>query len=453
MKPILRFAPSPTGWLHIGNIRTALMNWLFVQKHEGTFWLRMDDTDLARSKPEYVEGVKEDLLWLGLKWDKYTEQSSRFPLYEEAVKKLKGLGRLYPCYETQEELDFMRKMQLARSKPPIYDRSALKLTPEDIQKLEASDKKPHWRFKLDDRPISWDDALRGKIIFNEMSFSDPVLVKEDGYPVYTLASVVDDIDLGITHVIRGEDHIANTAVQIQLFEALGKKIEDLTFGHLQLITDISGEGFSKREGSLSIRSLREQGVEPLAICAMLAKMGTSDSIEQKHNLQELITELDFSKFGKSSPKFDLTELEMLSRKTLHHFSYFQALPRLKELNIELSEDLWRIFGGNITKLDDLHYWMSVLDENTTIAYTPFGENDSLILKTASEVLDTLESSDLWHDLAQEVSTRTGLKGKVLFMPLRLALTGKEKGPEMKDFMTLVDKKLLTLRLQKAIESL
>ncbi len=449
MKPIIRFAPSPTGWLHIGNIRTALINWIFSQKNQGTFWLRMDDTDLERSKQEYIDGVKEDLTWLGLSWDQYTAQSDRLEFYKTAGETLKKLGRLYPCYETQEDLDFARKMQKARGKPPIYDRAALKLTPEDIQKLEAEGKKPHWRFKLNDVPVSWNDAIRGNITFNDVTFSDPVLIREDGMPVYTLASVADDIDLGITHIIRGEDHITNTAVQIQIFEALGKNMDELTFGHLQLITDISGQGFSKREGSLSIRSLRAQGIEPLAICAMLAKMGTSDSIEPKHYLAQLVEEFDFSKFGKSSPKFDLQELEMISRKTLHLLPFEEIEKKVDGI----SRDVWKVCGGNIEKVEDLHYWQNLLLDATNFEFTPFGENDKSILTAAIETIPDEFSEETWHEWAKEITSKTNIKGKPLFMALRLALTGKDKGPEMKDFICLLSPQIILQRLQSALKGL
>lgn len=453
MKPIIRFAPSPTGWLHIGNIRTALMNWIFARKEGGVFWLRMDDTDLERSKPEYVEGIKQDLHWLGLDWDKYTAQSERFHLYKEAVEELKKQGRLYPCYETQEELDFARKMQMARGKPPIYDRSALNLTPEEISKFESENRKPHWRFKLNDVPVSWDDVSRGTITFNDIAFSDPVLVREDGVPVYTLASVVDDIDLKITHIIRGEDHITNTAVQIQIFEALGKDMKDLKFGHLQLITDISGHGFSKREGSLSIRSLREQGVEPLAICAMLAKMGTSDSIEPKHSLEQLVEEFDFSKFGKSSPKFDLHDLEMISRKTLHLLSYDEVKARLESSHISLTPEVWNVCGGNIDRLEDLRYWQSILVETTEVNFTPFGDHDRDVLNAAIDTMPNDFGEDTWQDWSKAITSITNIKGKPLFMTLRLALTGRDKGPEMKDFIRLLTRNMVMLRLQSALKSL
>ena len=449
MRPIIRFAPSPTGWLHIGNIRTALINWIFSQKNQGTFWLRMDDTDLERSKQEYIDGVKEDLTWLGLSWDGYTAQSERLELYKTAGEHLKKQGRLYPCYETQEELEFARKMQKARGKPPIYDRSALKLTPEDIANFEAEGRKPHWRFKLNDVAVSCNDSIRGDITFNDVTFSDPVLIREDGMPVYTLASVVDDIDLQITHIIRGEDHITNTAVQIQIFEALGKKMDEIIFGHLQLITDISGHGFSKREGSLSIRSLRTQGVEPLAICAMLAKMGTSDPIEPKHSLNQLIEEFDFSKFGKSSPKFDLHELEMISRKTLHLLPFEDIEKKINGI----SREVWKVCGGNIEKIEDLHYWQNLLFETSDFKFTPFGKSDKEVLTAAIETMPSNFSENSWHEWAKEITLKTNIKGKPLFMTLRLALTGKDKGPEMKDFICLLSYQIIIKRLQSALKSI
>ncbi len=452
MNPIIRFAPSPTGFLHIGNVRTALINWIFSKKNNGTFWLRMDDTDLERSKPEYIEGIKEDLTWLGLDWDQYTQQSQRLDLYKAAAEKLKAQGRLYPCYETQEELDFIRKMQKARGNPPIYDRAALSLTSEQITKLESEGKKPHWRFKLNDAAVSWDDAIRGTITFNEVTFSDPVLVREDGMPVYTLASVVDDIDLNITHIIRGEDHITNTAVQVQILEALGKDMSQIRFGHLQLISDSSGQGFSKREGSMSIRSLREKGIEPLAICAMLAKMGTSDPIEPKHSLEALIGEFDFEKFGKASPKFDIQDLEMISRKTLHLLTFEEVKSRLEEKKISISKQIWTTCGGNIDNLDDLLYWQDITFPGSDVNFTPFADTDKQVLTSALNNIPSQFIEGSWQNWAKEITHETDIKGKPLFMALRLALTGKDKGPEMKDFICLLSPEIVANRLKSALSS-
>ncbi|MBX9977718.1 MAG: glutamate--tRNA ligase, partial [Alphaproteobacteria bacterium] len=308
----VRFAPSPTGYLHIGNIRTALINWLFAKKNGGHFLLRMDDTDLERSKPEYELAIIENLEWLGLTHDSFFKQSDRFDRYKEVMDKLIAAGRLYPCYETPEELEFKRKRQLGRGEPPRYDRAALKLTIEEKQALEAQGLKPHYRFLLEDKDVSWHDLSRGDVYFGPGTLSDPVLVRADGAYLYTLTSVVDDVDFEVTHILRGEDHVTNTAVQVQLFEALGRVSGTITFSHTTLLMDKDGSGLSKRIGSLSVGEMRAQGLEPMAICSLLARLGTSLPVQPVLTMDELASHFDLGTFSRNAPRFDLDELKEMN---------------------------------------------------------------------------------------------------------------------------------------------
>ncbi|MEJ1996137.1 MAG: glutamate--tRNA ligase, partial [Limibacillus sp.] len=298
----LRFAPSPTGRLHVGNARVALINWLYARQNGGAFLLRMDDTDEERSTAEFAEAIERDLTWLGLAWDAFARQSERTERYDLAAQSLKASGRLYPCYETADELSLKRKAQLSAGRPPLYDRAALNLSEEKRRAYEAEGRRPHWRFKLEHAAIDWDDLVRGPQHFEGDKLSDPVLIREDGRPLYTLSSVVDDAELGVTHVLRGEDHVANTAVQVQLFEALGAEVP--TFGHLPLLTDAEGKGLSKRLGSLSLEALRAEGLEPMTLNAYLAALGTSEHAEPALDLAELVARFDLSRYGRAAPKFD-----------------------------------------------------------------------------------------------------------------------------------------------------
>ncbi|MGO9462485.1 MAG: glutamate--tRNA ligase, partial [Rhodomicrobium sp.] len=327
----VRFAPSPTGRLHIGNIRPAVFNWLFARREGGTFLLRFDDTDLERSKEEYVEGIRDDLNWLGLTWDAEFRQSERFAFYEETAEKLKKAGRLYACYETAEELERRRKRQMARGLPPVYDRAALKLTKQEKKEFEAAGRKPHWRFLLEHRPTAWDDLIRGPQHIDAGSVSDPVLVREDGTPLYTFTSVADDADVGITHIIRGEDHVTNTAVQIQIFEALGASVP--AFAHHNLLTGAQGEALSKRLGSLSIHGLREEGLEPLAVMTHASLIGTSEALQPKESLAALAKLFDFSKVSRAPARFDPEELKGLNAKLLHVTPFERVSERLGERGI------------------------------------------------------------------------------------------------------------------------
>ncbi|NBO19602.1 MAG: glutamate--tRNA ligase, partial [Proteobacteria bacterium] len=314
----VRFAPSPTGYLHVGNMRTALVNWLFVRKQGGRFILRIDDTDTERSRPEYTAAIREDLQWLGLRWDEEVHQSARFERYALAAEKLRAMGRLYACYETPDELDIQRKMLASRGLPPIYNRAGLKLTDEQKAAYESQGRRPHYRFLLEDAQVGWDDLIRGNTQFRATHMSDPVLLREDGVPVYTLASVVDDGEMAITHVIRGEDHVSNTAVQIQLYEALGFAVPQ--FAHMALLKTKEGE-LSKRIGGNDIRALREAGILPMAVNSLLARIGTSDAVEAVAELDTLAQHFDFSRFGRAPANYDVAELEKLNQKLLHRLPF------------------------------------------------------------------------------------------------------------------------------------
>lgn len=448
MSVVVRFAPSPTGFIHVGNLRAALLNYLFALKNQGSFMLRIDDTDLERSEVRFETAIKEDLSWLGLNYDTTFNQSHRFDRYAEAAEYLKSIGRLYPCYETQEELDFLRKRQLSQGKPPIYNRQALALTDEEKAKFEADGRKPHWRFKLVEDETSWDDMIRGKVSFSGLFASDPVLIREDGVPLYTLPSVVDDMDYGVTHIIRGEDHVTNTAAQIQILKALkglpGIKRDRMEYAHFTLIVDASGEGFSKRKGSLSIGSLRQDGIEPMAIHSLLAKLGTSDPMEPCKTLQELAAELDFSKFSRSAPKFSVDDLHKMNAKYLHSLPFDQIASRLKTILPEVTESFWQVVGGNVDHLSEITYWWAVCHGSIEAII-----EDKLFIAKALDLLPHLPWDDTtWTNWTNALKEDTGRKGKELFMPLRLALTGRPHGPEMKQFLLLMDEQVVRNRLAK-----
>ncbi len=424
----VRFAPSPTGKLHVGNVRAALWNWLLARKMGGKFILRIDDTDLERSTKAYEDAIKADLQWLGLNYDETTNQSKRFGQYDAARDKLIAAGLLYPCYETGEELDRKRKLQRARSLPPVYDRAALKLSHEDRQALEADGRKPHWRYKLSQKPVTWTDLIRGETTVDTASVSDPVLIREDGMYLYTLPSCVDDIDLGISHVMRGEDHVTNTGVQIEIFKALGG--EPPKFAHHSLLIGADGQGLSKRLGSLSIEAMREDGLEPAAITSLLAKLGTADPVVPVHSLQTLAEEFDFARVGRAPARFDSHELEALNAKLLHETPYATVSARLKPYGV--NEEIWQAIAGNITRLADVQNWMGVIDGEID----PVIEDAALLNEASQLVPDQLDENS-WGTFTDAVKERTGAKGKKLFMPLRLALTGQARGPEMAVMLPLI----------------
>ncbi len=436
----VRFAPSPTGRLHIGNIRPAVFNWLFARREGGRFLLRFDDTDLERSKEEFVEGIREDLRWLGLTWDAEFRQSARTDRYREAAEALKAAGRLYPCYETAAELERKRKRQVARGQPPVYDRAALKLTADEKAALEAKGRKPHWRFLLEQRPTAWEDLIRGAQAIEAASLSDPVLVREDGTALYTFTSVVDDVDFGITHVIRGEDHVTNTAVQLQLFEALGA--EPPQFAHHNLLVGAGGEALSKRLGSLSVRAFREEGLEPMAVVSHSALIGTSDPVQPHHSLDELAALFDFAKISRAPARFDAEELRALNAKLLHAMPFEAAGPRLEALGIGGGRVFWDAVKPNLRVFDEVRAWWTVVQGpvDPTIESAGFCE-------TARELLpEEPWSESTWSLWTERLKAATGAKGRALFHPLRLALTGRETGPELKYLLPLIGRERVLLRL-------
>jgi glutamyl-tRNA synthetase len=442
MTVLVRIAPSPTGLLHVGNIRTALINWLFTRHVGGRFMLRLDDTDVARSTREFAESIERDLKWMGLNWDLFVKQSDRYARYTEALEKLKADGLAYPCFETPDELGLKRKSQLSRGLPPIYDRSALNLSKAEIDARIKSGLKPHWRFKLPQEAIAWDDLVQGHKEFSADKLSDPVLMREDGVPLYSFASVVDDGDFGVTHVIRGEDHVANTAVQIEIWKALGMKVP--AFAHLSLLRLASGEELSKRLGSMSVASLRdEMGVEPLALASLLARLGTSDAIALARDMQELVTNFDFKKIGRSPPKFDTEELQRLNARLLHHMDFAEAKPRLAALGLgKVDEKFWNACRANLAHFAEIKIWWEMAEG----AVTPNIEDAALAAKAAALLPPEPWSDKTWGEWTHAVKNETGKSGKALFMPLRLALTGKDHGPEMKNLLPLIGRARTRARL-------
>ncbi len=421
-----RFAPSPTGYLHVGNVRTALVNWLFTRKMGGHFMLRIDDTDLERSRPEYETAIQEDLDWLGISWDSLVKQSDRFDRYTLATETLKKNGRLYACYETAEELDVQRKMLASRGLPPIYKRAS----DEQNKKFIAEGRTPHWRFLLNDEGVVWDDLIRGHSHFKATHMSDPVLVRADGVPLYTLASVVDDGELDITHVIRGEDHVSNTAVQIQIYKALGYSVP--SFAHMALLKTKDGE-LSKRLGGNDIRSMREQGILPMAINSLLAKMGTSDAVEIFAAMQPLVGSFDFKKFGRAPANYDAAELEKLNEKLLHQLPF----SAVKEQLPFADEAFWNLVRANVKSLPDAKVWWDILhSQEGNQQATDDSEKD--FLKQSASLLPAEPWDEATYDAwIAAIKPTTPRKGKELFMPIRKALTGLEHGPELKKLLPLL----------------
>ncbi|MCS6760868.1 MAG: glutamate--tRNA ligase [Candidatus Devosia symbiotica] len=429
---IVRWAPSPTGRIHLGNARPALLNWFFARRSGGKYVLRMDDTDLVRSTRESADSIEVDLAWLSVIPDLLVRQSERTALYDAARARLVADGRLYPCYETADELDRRRARARALGKPPIYDRAALKLTDQDRARLEAEGRKPHWRFKLDGRLVQFEDLIKGPQTVNTASMSDPVLIREDGSYLYTLPSVVDDIDLAITHVIRGEDHVSNTGTQIEIIEALGGSVP--VFAHHNLLTDAQGQGFSKRLESQSISDFRDEGYEPLAIAIMASITGTSLPIETYASLDEIAEKLDFLMISHGPARFNSVELDNLNARLLHAMSYDQALPRLTSLGLE-GEAIWLSLRDNLTKFGDI----VDLAKLVTGPIDPvIAEEDREFLALAKALLPAEPwTIDIWSEWTGALKAATGRKGKALFLPLRLALTGRHDGPELKSLLPLV----------------
>jgi glutamyl-tRNA synthetase len=443
--PTVRFAPSPTGYIHIGNARTALLNWLFAKRDRGIFILRFDDTDLERSKPEYADAIARDLKWLGIDPDITVKQSERFSLYNAAADDLRERGLLYACYETPDELDRRRKRQLARGLPPVYDRAALQLTCEDKAKYEAEGRRPHWRFKLDAKTVVWHDLVRGECHVDCASLSDPVLVREDGSYLYTLPSVVDDIAMNVTHVIRGEDHVTNTAVQVQIFEALtANTIPHVpTFGHHNLLTTASGEGLSKRMGHLALMNLEKAGLEPMAVASLAVLVGTSQAVRPLATLKELAELVDMKGISRAPAKFDESELKHLNAKLLHEMTYEQVRPQLKALNIDAGETFWHVVRANLTHLDDAKTW----HQSIFGPMTPVIEDQAFITRALELLPPEPWDGSTWGVWTNSLKEATGAKGKALFMPLRLALTGANHGPELAPLLPLIGVQEVKKRLK------
>jgi glutamyl-tRNA synthetase len=430
-RPIVRFAPSPTGLLHIGNARPALLNALFARREVGTFVLRFDDTDLERSKREFADAIEVDLAWLGIPPDMVVRQSERFAIYDEVAERLRTSGRLYACYETPDELEFRRKRQLARGLPPIYDRAALDLSPDDRARLEGQGRRPHWRFKLDHRTVTWTDLVRGECHVDCGSLSDPVLVREDGTYLYTLPSVADDIDLGITHVIRGEDHVTNTAVQIQIFEALGGAVP--IFAHHNLLTTTSGEGLSKRLGHLSLQGLREAGFEPASVTSLAVLVGSSEAVRPVASIDELSRLVDFTHISRAPAKFDEHELDQLNARLVHDMSYDQVKDRLAAMGVGGGEAFWLAVRTNLTKVREATAWWRVVHGPVT----PVIEDEAFAAKAAAVLPPAPWDQSTWKAWTKAIKEATGAKGRALFMPLRLALTGLDHGPELAALLPLI----------------
>jgi glutamyl-tRNA synthetase len=437
-----RFAPAPTGRLHVGNIRTALHNWLWSKKHGGRFILRLDDTDQERSSEENAQGIREDLAWLGLLPDEEHRQSDRFARYEAALNVLEAAGRVYPAYETAQELDLKRKVQLGRGKPPVYDRAALQLSAAERAGFEAEGRKPHWRFKLDhSAPISWHDLVRGPQRFDPALLSDPVVRREDGSWLYMLPSAVDDIDMRVSHVVRGEDHVTNTALQIQMFEALGA--DPPAFAHEALLTGSEGK-LSKRLGSLGLDAMREAGIEPIALLAKLARIGTSLPVEPVTEITPLVQGFDFATFGRAPARFDMDELTALNARIVHQLGFEAVADRLPD---GMTPVAWEAIRPNLSNVAAAHDWWEIVAGPVPSHPTP---EDAELLATAADEADRLDwDGSAWPQLTAALKARSGRSGKALFLPLRRALTGLDSGPEMAALLPLIGRDESVARLRRA----
>lgn len=432
-----RFAPSPTGWLHIGNLRAALFNYAIARKAGGTFILRIDDTDQERSKDEYIDGIQEDLTWLGLNWDRIEYQSKRMDRYDAAKQRLIEMGRLYEAFETPTELDLKRKKQLNMGKPPVYDRAALDLSEDEKAKLRA-ERGAVWRFKLDHERIEFTDGIIGDISIDAASVSDPVLYKNDGQILYTLASVVDDVEMGITDVVRGSDHVTNTATQIQIIEALGGKVPN--FAHHSLLTGPQGEALSKRLGTLALRDLRASGVAPEAVLSLMARLGSSDPVELRSTVAEVVDGFDLSKFGSAPTKFDAEDLWPLTARHLATLPASDVAVALDKAGVpvDLHEPFWAVVKDNIGKLDEVADWWGLFRDGATPLVA---DEDREFVAQAFDILPELPfTPETWGSWTNAVKEVSGRKGKALFMPLRKAVTGRERGPDMSDVMPLLQVK-------------
>ena len=441
----LRFAPSPTGFMHVGNARSAVLNWAYAKKNKGEFILRIDDTDKIRSKKDYEKNIKENLRWLGLDWDKTFNQSSKYENYEINILKLKESGRIYPCFETEEELSLKRKSLLSSGKPPIYDRSSLKLTKKDIEKNLNEGKKPHWRFKLVDEIISWQDLIKGKVSFDSKNLSDPILIREDGSLLYHLPSVIDDIDEKITNIIRGEDHISNTAFHIQLFKSLNASVPK--FAHHPFLTDSEGKGFGKRLGSLSINKLQDLGYEYITILNYLLNIGSNQDIIADKNISSLINNFDLKNISSSNPKFSIDVLKSLNKDILQSYFFDEISDRINLICEDLiDKKLWQFTKNNIDFFVEIKNWVDIIkSENNFMKDTM----DAKLINAAIESLpEDPYNEDSWEIWTSKIKDLTGLKGKDLFMPLRKILTGMNNGPELKYLLPLLNKKVILKKFGK-----
>ncbi len=443
MPIVTRFAPSPTGHLHVGNIRAALHNFLWARKNGGRFLLRLDDTDAERSRQDYADSILADLSWLGLAYEMPVRQSDRFALYEAQFEKLRASGHVYPAYETSEELDLRRKILLGRGLPPVYERSALTLTPDRVAAYEAEGRTPHWRFRLDhDAPIAWGDRIRGPQTFDPKLLSDPVIRRADGSWLYMLPSVIDDIAMGVTHVVRGEDHVSNTAVQVQMFAALGTTPP--VFAHEALLTGAEGK-LSKRLGSLGVASFRAAGLEPIAVNALLARLGTSDPVEPFTDLAPLVAGFDFARFGRAPARFDETELTALNQKIVHQLDYASVRDRLPD---GMTAAAWDAVRPNLEIVAQAADWWAVI--TGPLAPPALTEEDRAYVAQAATTLTTLPFDEgIWRALTDALKALTARKGKLLFLPLRQALTGRDHGPDMAALLPLIGRDEALARLDAA----
>ena len=437
----VRFAPSPTGNLHVGNLRTALINFLFARKAGGQFMLRIDDTDTERSTAAFEEGIRADLQWMEMAWDVEDRQSERLDRYDAALAQLRADGRAYACYETPEELALKRKAQLSAGRPPVYDRAAITLTGKQIAAFEDEGRKPHWRFRLEDAEVCWHDIVRGDVAHRMSSLSDPVLMREDGRVIYTLASVVDDLDHGISHILRGEDHVTNSAAQIQLFEALGAKAP--TMGHIALIAGADGEGLSKRLGSLSIAELRKNDTEAMAIASLLARIGTSDPVVPTANMATVIDGFDITRFGRATAKFDPGELAQVNAKVVQELPFATVAERLEAAGVGGGEPFWVAVRDNLSCVGQaVEWWRICTQPITPIIDSPVVTNAAADLFPDGEI-----EASLWKKWTNVVAGVSGAKGKGLFMPLRLALTGRKTGPEIAPLLAFMGRERVLARLR------
>ena len=436
----VRFAPSPTGNLHVGNLRTALVNFLFARRAGGHFMLRIDDTDTDRSTAAFEESIRADLTWMGMQWDSEDRQSARLDRYDAALQQLVADGRAYACYETPEELALKRKSQLSAGRPPVYDRAALKLTDNQKAAFEAEGRRPHWRFLLDHDEVAWTDMVRGDVSYHMSSLSDPVLFREDGRVIYTMASVVDDIDHAITHIIRGEDHVTNSAAQIQLFEALGASAP--VMGHVALLAGADGEGLSKRLGSLSIGQLRGEGTEATALASLLARIGTSDPVVPARDMASIIDGFDLSRFGRATAKFDPAELAQVNVRVIQQLDFTVVADRLAALDIGGGADFWLAVRDNLEAVDEAAHWWQVC----TAPLVPVIEAAE-VTNAAADLLPEGDLSDVWGDWTKAVAAATGAKGRGLFMPIRQALTGQARGPEIAPLLPFIGRQRIQARLR------